>query len=83
MFIKCSEILYLVVCGENGTILLDTTVYTVSKKMVEPEIVSEAIKKTWRREAICLSVQVLNILVILYTVYLSFNAHSVKHSVII
>ena len=31
--------------------------------MVEPEIVSEALKKTWRREAICLSVQVLNILV--------------------
>ena len=30
--------------------------------MVELEIVSEALKKTWRREAICLSVQVWNIL---------------------
>ena len=39
--------------------------------------------KTWRREAICLSVQVLNISVLLYTVYLSFNAHSVTHSAII
>ena len=37
--------------------------------MVEPEIVSEALKTPWRREAICLSVQVLNILVYLYTVY--------------
>ena len=44
--------------------------------MVEPEIVSEALKKTWRREAICLSVQVLNILVRLYTIYLSFDSHS-------
>ena len=44
--------------------------------MVEPEIVSEALKKTWRREAICLSVQVLNILVSLYTIYLSFDSHS-------
>jgi hypothetical protein len=41
--------------------------------MVEPEIVSEALKKTWRREAICLSVQVLNISVLLYTVYLSLT----------
>ena len=37
--------------------------------VVEPEIVSEALKKTWRREAICLSVQVLNISVCLYTEY--------------
>ena len=44
--------------------------------MVEPEIVSETLKKTWRREAICLSVQVLNILVSLYTIYLSFDSHS-------
>ena len=44
--------------------------------MVELEIVSEALKKTWRREAICLSVQVLNIVVVLYTIYLSFDSHS-------
>ena len=37
--------------------------------VVEPEIVSETLKMTWRREAICLSVQVLNILVCLYIVY--------------
>ena len=37
--------------------------------VVEPEIVSEALKTPWRREAICLSVQVLNIWVCLYTVY--------------
>ena len=37
--------------------------------VVEPEIVSETLKMTWRREAICLSVQVLNISVCLYTVY--------------
>ena len=44
--------------------------------VVEPEIVSEALKKTWRREAICLSVQVFNILLGLYTIYLSFDSHS-------
>ena len=51
-------------------------VYRGDGVMVEPEIVSEALKKTWRREAICLSVQVLNILLDLYTIYLSFDSHS-------
>ena len=48
-----------------------------------PRLWARPSKKTWRREAICLSVQVLNISVLLYTVYLSFNAHSVTHSAII
>ena len=37
--------------------------------VVEPEIVSETLKMTWRREAICLTDQVLNISVCLYTEY--------------
>ena len=48
-----------------------------------PRLWARPSKKTWRREAICLSVQALNISVLLYTVYLSFNAHSVTHSAII
>ena len=41
--------------------------------VVEPEIVSEALKID---VASPLTVQVLNILVCLYTIYLSFDAHS-------
>ena len=50
---------------------------------VEPEIVSEALKKTWRREAICLSVQVWNILysmskLTVFVLDLSLNQRSVR-----
>ena len=44
--------------------------------VVEPEIVSETLKMTWRREAICLSVQVLKYKYAYILYILSFDAHS-------